>query len=568
MKSIDIRRFFVCLILACVLGGHAQADPGNAATRAATVHLDGGSGVCISPDGWIVTAAHMLPGWPFDPPHLRPRHNPWLPGQTPPLRRPPESVAVTWETGQKLTARVRIVKDSDQRTDIAILKAEGNNLPFRPLSKRAPAVGDAVFAAGYPGGNWAWNESRVIAIGPIPITSKYQGQERTELSEVIQVNYRAAPGGSGGPLLNLNREVIGVCSRATVEGNQRTMFSRWEHITAALLEAGYSPTSETSTLPALQAWSQDPRRCAPCKHWKDDFARGIYCNGVLLQEAFRVDQYDIDQQPELAARLGITSAPTFIAPDGSHIVGYTDAATLCAQLVRFQFPIVSGVDPPPPTPDPAFPAPPPPTQTPATSPTTPPAATTEEPPPDVAAVRLVVLVQKLGETSWGIKSWIKGIALTRGEKLIESKLPALVREKIGGKARASIIFQRLHPTRFDEVQGAATVEPAKVSIVVLVSDRYDGAAGKLAAFLEPKLVALSALHNETADVTLIFERSEEERYHAVIDALAEEEPLASPETLVTGGTAVGAGSGLLWWFFKRRRTVAPAPVQTVPPVAA
>ncbi len=539
--------------LVFLLSGHeARAQPPADQCRPAVVHLDGGSGVCISPDGWILTAAHMLPGWPFDPPNLRPRNNPWLPGQTPPLRRPPASVTVTWESGQRLQAKVCVIQDTDERSDIAVLKAEGSNLPFRPIATRAPAVGDAVFSGGYPGGNWAWNESRIIAIGLIQITSTFQGQSRQEMSDVIQVNYRANPGASGGPLFNLDRQVIGVCSRATADGHQKSFFSRWDHITACLLKAGYRPGAVDSSLPVLQVWSD--ANCAPCRKFKSDLDHGIICNGVRLEEAFRVDLYDIKQQPEVAAKLGVVDVPTFIPPDGRPIVGYTDGPTLAAQLVKYQFPIVAGV--PPPTPDPAFPGPPPapgPPQALAPPPEKA-AEKTEETPPDMTAVRVIGLVQKQGAQDWGMKAWLKGVALTKVERRLEVILPAKVREKLGDKVRATVVFQRLNPSRYDELVTAAAVPQAKAAVVILVGKQFEGLTGKLIAFVETKLADLAASHNETVDITIIFERSDTEQYHDVVTALAEEEPAISDETatVVGGGGIVGIITGVIAWFARRR----------------
>ena len=549
--------------LVFLLSGHeARAQSPADQCRPAVVHLDGGSGVCISPDGWILTAAHMLPGWPFDPPNLRPRNNPWLPGQTPPLRRPPASVTVTWESGQRLQAKVCVIQDTDERSDIAVLKAEGSNLPFRPIATRAPAVGDAVYAAGYPAGNWAWNEGRIIGIGPMQVPTAHNGRVETQILDMTQTNYRANPGASGGPLFNLDRQVIGVCSRGTPSGNQKTLFARWENLTACILKAGYRPTAAESGLPVLQVWSGPD--CIHCRRFDSDLERGIFCGGSRLQEVFRIDRYDITHQPELAAKLGVVQVPTFIPPDGKPIVGYKDGPTLANMLVQFQFPIVAGV--PPPTPDPAFPGPPPapgPPQALAPPPEKA-AEKTEEAPPDMTAVRVIGLVQKQGAQDWGVKAWLKGVALTKVERRLEVILPAKVREKLGDKVRATVVFQRLNPSRYDELVTAAAVPQAKAAVVILVGKQFEGLTGKLIAFVETKLADLAASHNETIDITIIFERSDTEQYHDVITALAEEEPAISDETatVVGGGGIVGIITGVIAWFTRRR-----TPPQEVLPTA-
>lgn len=567
----------VLVMLFSIPSHEAKAQPPSDRVRAATVHLDGGSGVCISPDGWIVTAAHMLPGWPFDPPNMRQRQNPWFPSPPPPLRRPPASVAVTFENGQHLQARVCVVKDFDDKTDVAILKAEASGLPFRPLSARPPVVGEFAIATGWPNGHWALNECHVVSIGEIQVNR--EDRRGCALLDVLVTDYRSAPGGSGGPLLNKDREVIGVLSRGS-EQSIKTTFSRWEHITAALLQAGYPVMSGRpgEALPVLHIWldSRQPN-CAPCIRMKQDFDRGADCNGMRIQEAFALQLHDIARKPQEAARLQINSIPTIILPDGQR-VGYTDAPTLAAQLRPFQFPIVS--PPPVPFPDPAFPGPPPPSANPDPPPNPPEAekptetppeakpaetetpAASKETPPDLTAVRLVGLVQKQGSVDWGPRAWLKGVVLTKVERRLESTVPAKVRELMGDKLRVALVFQRLNPTRFDELQTASAIEPAKVSVVVLVGAKFEGLTGKLIEFVESKLANLDdILQGETIDLTLIFERSESERYHAVIEALAEEEPAITDEAIAIGGggATVGGITGFIAWFRRRRKPQPPPP---------
>ena len=538
------------LALLCFIPGHEIQASSQAEVRPAVVHLEGGSGVCVSPDGWIVTAAHMLPGWPFDRPDAIPMRDRRRDGACPmpQARRPPASVPVRFGSGPPMQAKVCVIRDRDKQSDLAVLKVNATGLPFRPVATKTPVVGDACLACGWPAGNWYWNECRIVGIKSIP--SQLANGDRETL-DMIETNHLSGGGASGGPLLNVRGEVIGICSRSAVDSrNQHSLFSRWDHVVGCLLEAGYSPLSVVSASePTLivfgTAW------CGPCAQFKADFEAGIDCNGQPLQQVFRVQFCDVDQSPDLARKLGVTRVPAFVVDGHEPIIGYEGPQWLAQRLCRYQFPIV--VKPPEvvvPAPVPASPAPAPP-QTPFAPK---PKETQAETPfsPDPTALRVLVLIKRRG--SLGGFDWIKGVALSRAERIVERRFPEAVKERLGNKVRAEIVFQRTNPTRYDEMTAAAGVNESQVTAVVLVAGKFDGVVGRLTEFVETKLQDLAASHGETVDVELIFERTSGDRYHAVIDALGEPEPSIA-ETIVTmggGGVAVGAASAGLWAWFRRK----------------
>lgn len=530
------------LALLCFIPGHSPASD-QAAVRPALVQLQGGSGVCVSPDGWIVTAAHMLPGWPFTNQPPGRRHNVWLPTPAPaPPNRPPASVPVRLSNGEQMEAKVCVVRDADKGTDLAVLKVNGNNLPFRPLATRAPAVGEACTACGFPAGNWYWNECRIIGMEPFVIST----DGRQEQLDMIETNHLSAGGASGGPLLNQRGEVIGICSRSSIDSRaQRTFFARWDHMTSCLLEAGYSPLSSVaSSEPTLIVWTS--AKCGPCAQFKADFAAGIDCNGKLLHQAFRVQICDIDQSPDLARKLGVSSVPAFVVDGGEPIYGYSGPQWLAQQLVRYQFPIVpkpADVVVPPPS---ATVPPPPPEK-----PEAPPAEKEKAeatPLNDPTAVRVLLLFKRRG--SLGSFDWLKGIALSRLERRAERDLPPAVRAVLGDKVQADLVFERTNPTRYEELATTAGAN-AQINAVVLVAKRFNGVASRLADFVASKLQALASSHGETIDVDLVFERTAAERYHAVIEALGEPEPLS--DELLAAGAAAGTATGGVWAWFRRRK---------------
>jgi len=110
----------------------------------------------------------------------------------------------------KLTDRrefVAKVLGSDKRTDIAVLKIEGKNLPTVSLDRaRVMRVGEWVMAIGSPFGF----ESTVTA-GVISATRRSLPGDGSV--PFIQTDAAINPGNSGGPLLNMQGEVIGINSQ-------------------------------------------------------------------------------------------------------------------------------------------------------------------------------------------------------------------------------------------------------------------------------------------------------------------------------------------------------------------
>ena len=143
--------------------------------RAATVHVrsrgpGGGSGVIWSPDGLIVTNAHVVRG----------------PGATVEIDGRPYPA--------ELVSR-------DDRRDLAVLQIEASNLPAVPIGDSdALRVGQVVIAAGNPlGMTGAVSTGIIHAIVP--------GRPSW-----VRADIRLLPGNSGGPLAEARGHVIGINS--------------------------------------------------------------------------------------------------------------------------------------------------------------------------------------------------------------------------------------------------------------------------------------------------------------------------------------------------------------------
>ena len=136
-----------------------------------------GSGFIVSPDGVILTNAHVVQG----------------------------ADEVTVKLQDRREYRAKVV-GSDARTDVAVLKIDAKNLPVAPLGKsRTLSPGEWVLAIGSPYGL----ESTVTA-GVVSATGRNLQDGQVPF---IQTDVAINPGNSGGPLFNTRGEVVGINSQ-------------------------------------------------------------------------------------------------------------------------------------------------------------------------------------------------------------------------------------------------------------------------------------------------------------------------------------------------------------------
>ncbi|HEV8502901.1 MAG TPA: DegQ family serine endoprotease [Casimicrobiaceae bacterium] len=136
-----------------------------------------GSGFIIGSDGYIVTNAHVVDG--------------------------ADEVKVTLTDKREFTAKVIGV---DKRSDIALIKIEGSNLPKVTIGDPDKLkVGEWVVAIGKPFGL-----ENTMTAGIVSAKGRDLPQEN--LVPFIQTDVAINPGNSGGPLFNMRGEVVGVNS--------------------------------------------------------------------------------------------------------------------------------------------------------------------------------------------------------------------------------------------------------------------------------------------------------------------------------------------------------------------
>jgi serine protease Do len=148
-------------------------DPGERDARQGLA-----SGFIISEDGYILTNAHVVDG--FDDVNVR-----------------------LADTKREFKAKVI---GFDKRTDVALLKVEAKGLPVAKLGdSKALQPGEWVAAIGSPFGF-----ANTITAGIVSATQRSLPDE--VYVPFIQTDVAVNPGNSGGPLLNLRGEVVGVNS--------------------------------------------------------------------------------------------------------------------------------------------------------------------------------------------------------------------------------------------------------------------------------------------------------------------------------------------------------------------
>jgi S1-C subfamily serine protease len=142
-----------------------------------------GSGVIIDGKGYIVTNNHVISDVGYNP-------------------KPPD-LSVTFNDGKKVLANL---VGRDPETDLAVLKVDNlNNLTVARLGDSDKVqVGDLVLAAGSPLGLRSTVTHGIVSAlhRPVPVGET--------VLDAVQIDAATNPGNSGGPLIDMNAQVIGI----------------------------------------------------------------------------------------------------------------------------------------------------------------------------------------------------------------------------------------------------------------------------------------------------------------------------------------------------------------------
>lgn len=146
-----------------------------------------GSGFIVDSSGIILTNSHVVKG--------------------------ADKVTVTLRDGRQFQGEVR---GSDDPSDLAVVKINGNNLPVAPLGNSSEVqVGDWAIALGNPLGL-----DNTVTLGIVSTLNRPSSQVGIpdKRLDFIQTDAAINPGNSGGPLLNDRGEVIGINTAIRADG--------------------------------------------------------------------------------------------------------------------------------------------------------------------------------------------------------------------------------------------------------------------------------------------------------------------------------------------------------------
>lgn len=156
--------------------GQLYGYPGQSRSNTMVAY---GSGVVLTPDGYIVTNNHVVEG--------------------------ADEVEVTFNNKVKKTASII---GTDPTTDLALIKVEATDLPFLTFGDSDNVrIGEWVLAVGNP-----FNLTSTVTAGIVSAKARNLSilGEGTSVESFIQTDAAVNPGNSGGALVNTKGELVGI----------------------------------------------------------------------------------------------------------------------------------------------------------------------------------------------------------------------------------------------------------------------------------------------------------------------------------------------------------------------
>jgi len=261
---------------------------GNQAKPESRKQEGGGSGFVVDPEGYVLTNAHVV--------------------------KDMEEIKVELSDRTRLDAQVVGV---DEKSDVALLKLParkggGSYVSASFADSDSLRIGEIVLAIGNP-----FLFRNTVTMGIVSATGRTEGASRDAYADYIQTDAAVNPGNSGGPLVNLRGEVVGINS------------SIWSR------SGGYQGIS--FAIPINQA-----RRIAEDLAYDGKVSRGWLGVGIEdvdpeLAEALGIEGRNgakiVQVNPGTpAARAGLQAGDVVLAVDGHAVTGSADLRNRVALL--------------------------------------------------------------------------------------------------------------------------------------------------------------------------------------------------------------------------------------------
>lgn len=242
-----------------------------------------GSGVIISPDGYIITNNHVIEN--------------------------ASKLEVTLNNNKTYEAQLI---GADPKSDIALVKIEADEeLPFVPFAdSNNLKIGEWVLAVGNP-----FNLTSTVTAGIVSATARDLNEYDTNIQSFIQTDAAVNRGNSGGALVNINGELIGINTAITSETGSYVGYSfavpsnTARKVVEDIMEYG----NVQRGILGIQGGSLDSNRA---KYLGVDETEGVYVSGIekgsgadksgLLEGDIikKIDGYKIAKFADLAGYLG------------------------------------------------------------------------------------------------------------------------------------------------------------------------------------------------------------------------------------------------------------------------
>jgi S1-C subfamily serine protease len=260
-----------------------KARGGDLSTDPVLRQMGSGSGFLLTPDGIILTNAHVVQGG--------------------------DVLSVTFIDGREATAQLL---GQDPHTDIAVIRVDAHHLPAVTTGRSGHLrVGQLVVAVGNP-----YGFQYTVTAGVISALGRgLRSQSGRLIDNVIQTDAALNPGNSGGPLVNSDGHVIGV-NTAVIRSAQGLCFSvpidTATYVAGLLIRDGHIRRSH------LGLAGQMVRLAPPQQRWGQ----------TQTQSAVRVEQLEKESP---AARAGLQRGDLILEFDHRQVENVDDLHRLLTE---------------------------------------------------------------------------------------------------------------------------------------------------------------------------------------------------------------------------------------------